>query len=141
MQRNALEKRFPETLHSVPPKRLVSPIQNVSSLSNVSRLPWLKSLLWILMTSALPGFQVTCSFKVITIGIFIMTLCFLIVVILFIVIIIIIVIIECEEDDSSTHCPDFALTIDREQQCLVRKGRNILFSSESFANQSIIAHA
>jgi len=26
---------------------------------------------------------------------------------------------ECEEDDSSTHCPDFALTIDREQQCLV----------------------
>jgi len=26
---------------------------------------------------------------------------------------------ECEEDDSSTHCPDFALTIDREQECLV----------------------
>ena len=79
-----------------------------------------------------------------------MTLCFLIVVILFIdiiiimviniIIIIIIVIIECEEDDSSTHCPDFALTIDREQECLVRKGRNILFLSEHFANQSIIAH-
>jgi len=26
---------------------------------------------------------------------------------------------DMQEEDSSTHCPDFALTVDREQQCLV----------------------
>ena len=38
------------------------------------------------------------------------------------------IVIECgdkqEEEDSSTHCPDFALTVDREQKCLVRMTRN-----------------
>jgi len=53
-------------------------------------------------TSALPGFQVTSSQNVLHNH----------------------VVIECgdkqeEEEDSSTHCPDFALTVDREQQCLV----------------------
>ena len=58
-------------------------------------------------TSALPGFQVASSQNVLHNH----------------------VVIECgdkqeEEEDSSTHCPDFALTVDREQQCLVRMTRN-----------------
>ena len=48
-------------------------------------------------------------------------------------IIIFIAVIECgdmQEEDSSTHCPDFALTVDREQQCLVRMERNVMFAKQ-----------
>ena len=65
----------------------------------------------MMKTSVSPGFQVAC-FTTIIIILFIMMM----------MIMTIMTIVECggvEEERSSAHCPDFALTIDREQQCLV----------------------
>ena len=72
----------------------------------------------MMKTSVSPGFQVPC-FTTIIIILFIMMMIMTIIIILFMTIMAIVECGDVEEERSSAHCPDFALTIDREQQCLV----------------------
>ena len=76
----------------------------------------------MMKTSVSPGFQVPCFTTIIIILFIMMIMIMTIMIILLITIMMIMTIVECgdvEEERSSAHCPDFALTIDREQQCLV----------------------
>ena len=77
----------------------------------------------MMKTSVSPGFQVAYFTTIIILFSIMIMMIMTIIIILFITIMMFMTIVECgdvEEERSSAHCPDFALTIDREQQCLVR---------------------